>query len=756
MPSPKILIADHEPLIASLVAGILTQDGYETRTEQSSSDAIQNAGTFGPSLLVIDPIMPGLSGVEVATRISRKTKCKVLFLTTLASDNDFREMVRGLRQQGCDCEALPKPFTKEQLVEHVHRRIGQAIIITDAVESSASQAASGQEVPQPGSRSEHPVYTQPQGEYGALLNLSTLNLYQSNAFRITGLNVDSTLRDVSRATEKLEMMIKLGALQPSDGIFPLPEQVSVPAVKSALQTLKDPEQRILHEFFWFWPCSGASKDDLAIQALKERKYQSAVSVWANSRGQGAGIAIHNLAVFYHLTVLDGVVQRSKSATSTTVQDLESWASAYRYWKALSDRSDFWDSLTRRIRDTNDPRLKIETAQRIWSSLPNAVLAINAHLAIAAAEKGDFEEAGKQRRLMYSSAFGGESPKKELSRGLGPLRDEIERLCENAETEARGNPRTAVAVVRRFLTDKAKFLQTFNYLLGVGDPVCDAVHDRVAEAGRACLVAYVNETSDWTTAQLLFEECLALAEGKALRSKLEEDLEIIAGNIAAGRRSQSSASASTATQATATAPRSTTTAASQSARPTVARRRWSKGQIAGAFAIGAVILFAAVKGCEDSPSSSEHTFQSSPSTSYPQPAPQQPEPVPATGTSTEPQSPSYSFGNSGAESLKAQIEADRVTLSNLESQIKQSQLFLDGLESQLRSDKATLERMEREQNAGLDVDVDEYERIRQRYNRSVDEYNVQVGFHNSKLAEYKELLASANAKVDRYNSLGRSR
>jgi len=754
MPSPKILIADHEPLIASLVAGILTQDGYETRTEQSSSDAIQNAGTFGPSLLVIDPIMPGLSGVEVAMRIARQTKCKVLFLTTLASDNDFREMVRGLRQQGCDCEALPKPFTKEQLVEHVHRRIGQAIIITDAAEASASNAASGQEALQPGSRSEHTVYTQQQGEYGALLNLSTPNLYQSNAFRITGLSVDSSLRDVSRATEKLEMMIKLGAVQPSDGIFPLPEQLSVPAVKSALQTLKDPEQRLLHEFFWFWPCSGATKDDLAIQALKERKYQSAVNVWANSRGQGAGIAVHNLAVFYHLTVLDGVVGRSKSATSTTVQDQESWASAYRYWKALSDRSDFWDSLTRRIRDINDPRLRIETAQRIWSSLPNAVLAINARLAIAAAEKGDFEEAGKQRRLMCSSAFGGEHAKKELTRGLSPLRDEIERLCENAETEARGNPKTAVAVVRRFLTDKAKFLQTFNYLLGVGDPICDAVHDRVAEAGRVCLVAYVNETSDWSTAQILFEECLALAEGKALRSKLEEDLEIIAGNIAAGRRSQPSASASTAAQAASTAPRSTT--ASQSARPTIARKRWSKRQVVGAFAVGIVILFAAIKGCEESPSPSEHTFQSAPTTSYPQPAPEQSEPLPATGTTSEPRSPQYSIDNSEAESLKAEIEADRATLSSLESQINQSRFVLDSLESQLRSDKAALDRMEREQNAGLDVDADEYERIRQRYNRNVDEYNVQVGAHNSKLAEYRQLLASANAKIDRYNSLGRSR
>jgi hypothetical protein len=566
--------------------------------------------------------------------------------------------------------------------------------------------------------------------------------------------VDSSLRDVSRATEKLEMMIKLGALHPSDGIFPLPEQVSVSAVKSALQTLKDPEQRLLHEFFWFWPCGASSKDDLAIQALKEHNYQLAVNVWANSKGQGTGIAIHNLAVFYHLRVLDAVIQRSHSALASTAQDQQSWVNAYRYWKALEDRSDFWDSLTRRIRDINDPRLKIETAQQIWSSLPNAVLSINAHLAIAAAEKGDFEEAGKHRRLMSSSAFGSEYAKKELTRCLGPLRDEIERLCENAETEARGNPRTAVVVVRRFLADKARFLQTFNYLLGVGDPICDAVHDRVAEAGRACLVAYVNETDDWSTAQLLFEECLALAEGKALRSKLEEDLEIIARNIGAGRRSQSGASPSTATQATGTEPHST--AVSQPARPPVARKKWSKRQVVGAFAVGIVIFFAAVKGCDQPPPAPDDSFRSSPTASYPQPTPQQSESLPATGTSAEPLSPQYSTDNSDAESLKAEIETDRATLTTLESQVNQVRFALDSLKSQLASDKETLDRMEREQNDGSDVDVDQYETIRQRYNSNVDEYNVQVSLYNSKLSEYKQFLASTNAKIDRYNSLLRSR
>jgi CheY-like chemotaxis protein len=136
---PKILIAHHDAAIAECLDIFLRHYGYQTRIEQSSSGAIQNAGGFGPQLLVIDPIMPGPSGVEAAMRISLETKSKVLFLTTLPSDNDFREMLQGLRRQGCDCEALPLPFEKEQLFEHVHRRIGSAAVITHAADSSQTK-----------------------------------------------------------------------------------------------------------------------------------------------------------------------------------------------------------------------------------------------------------------------------------------------------------------------------------------------------------------------------------------------------------------------------------------------------------------------------------------------------------------------------------------------------------------------------------------------------------------------------------------
>ena len=51
-----------------------------------------------------------------------------------------------------------------------------------------------------------------------------------------------------------------------------------------------------------------------------------------------------------------------------------------------------------------------------------------------------------------------------------------------------------------------------------------MHDLVAQTARACIVANGNHLENWETIRVLLEECLALAQGDALRARLKEDLE----------------------------------------------------------------------------------------------------------------------------------------------------------------------------------------------------------------------------------------
>jgi CheY-like chemotaxis protein len=813
MTSHSILVADHEPAISDVLRVCLEVEGYGVTVVNSSEQALKQGTSLRPQLLLIDPVMPGMSGVEVATRLSRETSCKVLFVTAFADDADFKEMVRGLLQQGCDAGILPKPFEKPQLLESVRRKIGVPQKNTNEGRdvSQGSEAAHNRNAPS--------AQGQPAAPYENLLEFAAVNLYQRNAFRITGLNIDASLREVSKEAEKLEMMLKLGRTPAGAGIFPLPEPPTVESVRNALQALKNPESRLVQELFWFWPCTGDCGNDPAMGALRQGHYQTAVDCWTNTKDAGNGIAIHNLAVFYHLGALDSAVRRSKTLQPTTPEEMSLWSSAYRYWNALLDRVDFWDALAARIRTINDPRLRIETSQRIWGTLPNAIVRINAELAVSAAERGDFEEAAKHRKLMYTSAFGEGPAKEETRRALSHAKDELEQLCENAEKAGRSNPKDANLVARKLLDEKSRLLRAFNYMLGAGDPMRDAANDRVAEAGRSCIVAYVNETEDWAGARSVAEECLALAEGKALRLKLEEDLDIIGRNLIGQQQSQSPPQSNRTSAVDATprtgeagptpaadiavtppgymlvqasdgglhhipianidkartidpkltilhvepartnqsaAPQTSTTAHNtRSSAPRVPDKAWNKNKIIAAIFVVAVILVVAAKGCDDSntpvqPASSQGSTQATPL----EPA-SQPKSV-YTDYSAQ-QRPSPFVGDTTSlDALKGEIEADKRTLDLLEGEVKSLQSNVDEHDSLLKRDKSTLDQMKRDNDAGIEVDESLYETTRHRYNANVSMYNSLLSEFKAKAAKYNQLLASTNAKIDRYNAQGGTR
>jgi hypothetical protein len=273
-------------------------------------------------------------------------------------------------------------------------------------------------------------------------------------------------------------------------------------------------------------------------------------------------------------------------------------------------------------------------------------------------------------------------------------------------------------------------------------MCDAAHDRVAEAGRFCMVDYVNETDDWEAARLIFEECLALAEGKALRLKLEEDLEIIGRNLVGQRQSQTS-------QQSAGAQPAANTSSTRRAAPIAAAKARNKNKIIAAIFVGAVILFAAAKGCEDSvqPTSSQGVTQTTPS---------EPPSQPTSGYTdySSQQSPSALAGNTTTRAkLKAEIEADRKTLDLLQGEVKSALSSVDEYESLIKMDKNALDRMKRDNDAGIEVDESLYETTLRRYKSNWNVYNEYFTDYQAKAARYNQFLAATNAKIDRYNSQG---
>jgi DNA-binding response OmpR family regulator len=113
----RILVAEDDRDIADLVAHYLTKAGWEPHVEGSGDGALTYVRQNPVDLLILDLMLPGLSGLEVcrALRSDRATAALPIIMLTARSEEADR--VAGL-ELGAD-DYMPKPFSPNELVARV-------------------------------------------------------------------------------------------------------------------------------------------------------------------------------------------------------------------------------------------------------------------------------------------------------------------------------------------------------------------------------------------------------------------------------------------------------------------------------------------------------------------------------------------------------------------------------------------------------------------------------------------------------------
>jgi DNA-binding response OmpR family regulator len=109
-----ILVVEDESSIASFVALYLKNAGYNVRAVGNGTDALSQAETLDPALIVLDLMLPDVDGIEVCRRIRQRSDVPILMLT--ARDEDVDKII-GL-EVGAD-DYLTKPFNPRELVARV-------------------------------------------------------------------------------------------------------------------------------------------------------------------------------------------------------------------------------------------------------------------------------------------------------------------------------------------------------------------------------------------------------------------------------------------------------------------------------------------------------------------------------------------------------------------------------------------------------------------------------------------------------------
>jgi two-component system, OmpR family, response regulator len=119
---PQVLVVDDEPNIRELVQVALKFHGCSVTTAATGKDALRQAETDGPDLIVLDVMLPDMDGFEVCRRLrSAGNEVPVIFLTARDTSSDT---VTGLALGGDDY--VTKPFSVEALVARVRAVLRRA------------------------------------------------------------------------------------------------------------------------------------------------------------------------------------------------------------------------------------------------------------------------------------------------------------------------------------------------------------------------------------------------------------------------------------------------------------------------------------------------------------------------------------------------------------------------------------------------------------------------------------------------------
>ncbi len=114
MESKKILVVEDEPKIRKVVAAYLKKENYNVKEAEDGEEAIEFAEKINPDLMILDLMLPKLSGEEVCQRIRQKSELPILMLTAKNSEED---KIKGF-DYGAD-DYLVKPFSNKELVARV-------------------------------------------------------------------------------------------------------------------------------------------------------------------------------------------------------------------------------------------------------------------------------------------------------------------------------------------------------------------------------------------------------------------------------------------------------------------------------------------------------------------------------------------------------------------------------------------------------------------------------------------------------------
>lgn len=119
----KILIVDDEPNIVVSLEFLMKQKGYVVRVVNNGRDALDAFEDFSPDLVLLDVMMPFLSGYELCQKVRANPAWAGIKIVMLSAKGRDVEVTKGMAV-GADAY-VTKPFSTKELVARVRELLGE-------------------------------------------------------------------------------------------------------------------------------------------------------------------------------------------------------------------------------------------------------------------------------------------------------------------------------------------------------------------------------------------------------------------------------------------------------------------------------------------------------------------------------------------------------------------------------------------------------------------------------------------------------
>jgi DNA-binding response OmpR family regulator len=114
----KVLLVDDEPNILVALDYLMKQQGYQVEKAYNGQEALEKVASFLPDVMVLDVMMPGMDGFEVARQVRTHPGWEDIRIVFLTAKGTVEDRWKGYSNGG---EVyLTKPFDNEELIQVIN------------------------------------------------------------------------------------------------------------------------------------------------------------------------------------------------------------------------------------------------------------------------------------------------------------------------------------------------------------------------------------------------------------------------------------------------------------------------------------------------------------------------------------------------------------------------------------------------------------------------------------------------------------